>query len=333
MSGEKVALWGFGHMNKIILTYLKEKGYNLVAVVGHHDAGKDAGEVAGAGPIGVPITHADEGAKIISETKPVVCILATRSFLKDLAKPMRILAENRVNVITIGEEAFYSWNTEPQLTQELDALFRQNAVTLTGTGYQDAYWLYLATVLVGVTLKTEKLVCKTSFNVDDYGIALCEAHGVGLTPEEFAKKFTPENSVPAYVWNSNEALAVRLGWKILKTVQVYEPLVLSKPVVSKSYGGELAAGKVNGLKAVVITYAETPCGKKVEIETHQIGQVYYDDMEDYCHWQTHGTPSLELNCKKPDTVGITCASAVNRIPSVIAARPGYVTVNELGPLA
>ena len=56
-------------------------------------------------------------------------------------------------------------------------------------------------------------------------------------------------------------------------------------------------------------------------------------MEDYCSWKTHGVPSLEINCKKPDTVGVTCASAVNRIPSVVAARPGYVTVSELGPLA
>jgi hypothetical protein len=103
-------------MNKIILTYLKEKGYNLVAVIGHHDVGKDAGEVAGAGNIGVNITHSDEGAKVIADTKPVLCILATRSFLKDLAGPMRIMAENKVNAISIGEEAFYSWNTEPQLT-------------------------------------------------------------------------------------------------------------------------------------------------------------------------------------------------------------------------
>lgn len=114
----------------------------------------------------------------------------------------------------------------------------------------------MASVLVGITLKTNRLLCHTQFNVDDYGIALCEAHGVGLTPAQFADKFKPENCLPAYVWNSNEALAVRLGWKILKTTQVYEPLVLSKNVSSKSYG-ELNSGKVNGLKAIVVTLAET----------------------------------------------------------------------------
>ena len=135
MSGLKVALWGFGHMNKIILTYLQEKEYKVVAVFGHHDVGKDAGEIAGLAHIGVPITHDSDAQPVLAATKPVVAILATRSFLKDLAEPLRILAENQINVITINEEAVYSWNTEPALTRELDALFRKNAVTFTGTGY------------------------------------------------------------------------------------------------------------------------------------------------------------------------------------------------------
>jgi 2,4-diaminopentanoate dehydrogenase len=147
----------------------------------------------------------------------VAAILATRSFLKDLAAPLRTLAQHKINVVTISEEAFYAWNTEPVLSQEIDTLFRNNAVSVTGTGMEDVYWCYLGALLVGCSLKVEKLVYYTQFNVDDYGMALCEAHGVGLTSEEFKAKFTPENAVPAYVWNSNEGLAARLGWKIVKT--------------------------------------------------------------------------------------------------------------------
>ena len=279
----KVALWGFGGMNKIILGYLVDKKYQVVAVIGHHDVGKDAGEVAGLAALGVQITNSDDAEAVLQQTRPDVAILATKSFLKDIAEPVKLLGKNRVNVITISEEAFYSWNTEPQLTSEIDAIFRDNGVSFTGTGYQDAYWLYLASVLVGVSLKVDKLVCHTQFNVDDYGVALCEAHGVGLTGEEFAAKFTPESAVPAYVWNSNEALAVRLGLRVVKTTQVYEPLFAPKDIQAKSYG-TIAAGKVNGLKAVVRTLAEGKEGNQVEIETHQIGQSYYDDLEDYCRW-------------------------------------------------
>ena len=79
----KIALWGFGHMNKIVLQYAVEQGYNVVAVIGHHDAGKDAGEVAGLGPLGVQITHEDQANEELQKTKPVVAILATRSLIKD----------------------------------------------------------------------------------------------------------------------------------------------------------------------------------------------------------------------------------------------------------
>lgn len=36
--------------------------------------------------------------------------------------------------------------------------------------------------------------------------------------------------------------------------------------------------------------------------------------------------------KKPDTVAITCASVVNRIPDVMNSEPGYVTTDKMGPL-
>jgi hypothetical protein len=94
MSGVKVALWGFGHMNKIIISYLLEKGHHVVAVFGHHNIGSDAGEVAGIKHLGVKITHDSEAATVLSSAKPEIAILATRSFLKDLAAPIRLLAEH-----------------------------------------------------------------------------------------------------------------------------------------------------------------------------------------------------------------------------------------------
>lgn len=117
--------------------------------------------VAGLASIGVNITHPNDARSVLEETMPVAAVLATRSFMKDLAGPLKVCAESKVNVVTIGEEAVYSWNTEPKLTQELDQVFRDNAVSFTGTGYQDAYWVYLASVLVGVSLKTDRLVCQT----------------------------------------------------------------------------------------------------------------------------------------------------------------------------
>ena len=81
-------------MYKVIITYLQEKGYKVIAVFGHHDVGKDAGETAGPAHLGVHITHGSEAQAVMAATNPVVAILATGSFLKDLAESLRILAEN-----------------------------------------------------------------------------------------------------------------------------------------------------------------------------------------------------------------------------------------------
>lgn len=100
-------------MNRIILGYLKEKGYRLVAVFGHHNNGEDSGVISDQGANGVKISHPSEANAVLNETRPNIAILATRSFLKDLVEPLKVLAAHKVSVITIGEEAFYSWNTEP----------------------------------------------------------------------------------------------------------------------------------------------------------------------------------------------------------------------------
>ena len=71
----KVGLWGFGVMNKAMLTYLKS--YEVVAVIGRHDIGRDAGEVAGIGLLGVVITDPREADETLKNARPKVMIIAT----------------------------------------------------------------------------------------------------------------------------------------------------------------------------------------------------------------------------------------------------------------
>ena len=59
-----------GKMNKLILRYLLEKGYKVVACFGRHDVGKDAGEWAGLQPLGVPITDPKDAPGVLAATKP-----------------------------------------------------------------------------------------------------------------------------------------------------------------------------------------------------------------------------------------------------------------------
>ena len=56
-----------------------------------------------------------------------------------------------------------------------------------------------------------------------------------------------------------------------------------------------------------------------------------DDVE-HMYWQVEGTPRNRTRVERLDSAHATAGNLFNRIPDIIAARPGIVPVYEMGPL-
>ena len=341
----KVVQFGTGKMAKYTMRYVYEKGGEVVGAVDVNPAviGKDIGEIIGCENKNVKVTSFEDAEAMLKEVKPDICVVETMSLIKDLEGPFMLCAKLGINAISTCEEAFFPWNSNPNLTKKIDELAKQTGCTITGSGYQDIYWGQLITSIAGSTQKITKIKGSTSYNVEDYGIALANAHGAGLTLDEFDKQVAIVDKIsdeernkiiqsgdylPSYMWNTNGWLCEKLGLTIKSQTQVTVPTTNKEDIYSSTLGMTVKAGDATGMSAVVTTETE----EGIIIESECIGKVYSKEDYDKNEWTVYGEPNTTITVARPSTVELTCATIVNRIPDVINAEPGYVTTDKLGDL-
>ncbi len=323
----RVVQWGCGLMAQIMVRYLVESGAAVVGAIDRNPGrvGRDIGEISQLGrPLGVVVRHPDDAEEVLAQARADVCIVATRSTLADCYSQLETAARMGVDTITICEEAFYPFTTSADLSTALDHIAKKHGCTIMGSGYQDVFWGHLLGVLAGATHKVQRIEGLTRYNVDEYGSALVQKHGVGLSRDGFRATIAASDE-PAYVWNSNEWLCRYLGWTVKRMRQELVPTVDEVAVESRSLQRSIAAGEINGMKAIVVTEtAEGPI-----IETHCVGKVYHGDEVDINEWTLVGEPSTTVTIQRPATPELTCATVVNRLPQLIAAPSGFITTDRL----
>ena len=341
----KVAQFGTGKMSVYAMRYVYEKNAEIVAAfdVNEEIVGKDVGEIIGCENKGVIVSHADNAREILMETKPDVVLVMTMSLLSDVADALMLCAELGINAITTCEEAFFAENSNPGIYNRIDEMAKNTGCTIAGSGYQDIYWGQLISSIAGSTQKITKIKGSSSYNVEDYGIALAKAHGAGLSLDEFDREIASADRIsdeernatiekgeflPSYMWNVNGWLARKLGLHITSQTQECVPQTHSEDLESSTLGMTVKAGDATGMSAVVTSQTE----EGIEIESECIGKVYAPDEFDKNEWTVYGEPDTTIVVERPATVELTCATCVNRIPDVINAKPGFVSTAEIGEL-
>ncbi len=343
MSKINVVQYGCGKMSKYTMRYVFEKGAKIVAAFDCDEAkvGLDIGQIIDDGKTyKVKIQDSKNFEKYLQSHNVDIVIVTTMSYIKDMYEPLLICAKCGVNAITTAEEAFYPQNSSPKTYKMIDELAIENGCTICGSGYQDVFWGNLISVLAGATHKITKIKGSSSYNVEDYGIALARAHGAGLSLEDFEKEVASADEIsdaerkkiinkgeyaPSYMWNVNGWLCSKLGLTVTRQTQKCVPHIAKEELYSSTLQMKIPKGYATGMSAVVTT--ETKEG--IVIESECIGKVYDKTEFDKNDWTIEGEPSTRVIIERPSTVELTCATVVNRIPEVLMAPPGYFTTDMM----
>ena len=341
----KVVQYGTGKMAVYTMRYVYEKGGEIVGAIDINPdvIGKDIGDIMGTDKKNIKVTDAKDAESLLKEVKPDIVIVTTMSLLKDIEEAFMLCAKLGINAISTCEEAFYPFNSNPVLADKIDKLAKENGCTITGSGYKDVYWGELISAIAGSTHKITRIKGSSSYNVEDYGIALARAHGAGLTLDEFDKQIASVDRVsdeerqsiiqkgeysPSYMWTVNGWLCSKLGLTPISQSQKCIPQTYKEDIDSSTLGMTVKAGDATGMSAVVTTNTK----EGIILETQCIGKVYSKEDFDKNEWTIEGEPNTTIVVSRPNTVELTCATIVNRIPDVINGVPGYVSTDKLDEL-
>jgi hypothetical protein len=322
----KAIVYGVGAMNSIATRMMLEKGVDIVGALARspEKVGRDVGDVAGLG-VQTGVLIDDDPERVLASRQADIAVIAVASYMSDMYEHLRLCAEHGVNAITISEEALYPWNTAPMATAELDRLARRNGVTLTGTGHQDVYWVNLVSMVLATAHRIETVTGRASWNVDDFGPEVAKDQRVDTTVEDFDTWLADADRPPSFGRNTLGALVSDLGLSVVEESSTTRPEVADQPVASESLGLTVAPGRVIGFTDVDTVSTH----QQITMTFEMTGRLYLPNEADINDWTVTGEPELHLSNPAVPTQTTTCTQLVNRIPDVINAPPGFITIEKL----
>ncbi len=331
MENVKVIIWGIGAMGSgMAKMLLEKKGVDIVGVCSRRShVGKDLFEVVGVEAKGrAPIIVTDDIDSLVQKKSADVALIATDSFTKETFDKIKKVAEAGINIISIAEEMAFPKAQEPELTKKMDAIAKENDVTILGTGINPGFVLdLLVLALTGTCENVDYIKASRVNDLSPFGTAVMKGQGVGLTEEAFMKGIE-DGSVVGHVGfpESISMVAEGLGWKLENIVQTREPIVSNVARETKYVTVEpgnvagcrhCATGEVDGVVKIDMEHPQ-------QIHPELEGQ----DTGDYI--KVVGTPNINMQIKPEIPGGIgTIAMAVNMIPHVINARAGLKSMMDL----
>jgi len=259
-----------------------------------------------------------------------VVVIATTSFLRDVAGDVETAVGAGSNVITTAEEAAYPWANDAEIADRLDAAARAAGVTVLGTGLNPGFAFdALVLTVCGICPEVRGLRVDRMVDLSGFGSTVLRRIGVGYTPAEFAEG-TRNGSITGHIGfpQSIRVVAGALGVAIERIDRELEPLFAEEPLQATSLAVE--PGETAGFRQRYAALA----GGSVWFEAVFTGHVAPGaaGLEPRDEIAVDATPPVRVvTAPGMNPQSGSAAIVANSVRRVAAAAPGWTTVADLPP--
>ena len=330
----RIIVYGVGAMGSQMVRLLQTKpGVRIVGAIDwdKKKIGRDLGELTGLGVnLGVGVSYPPQ--KILGKIEADLVLLATTAFLDEADVQIRRALARRMNVVTICQELFFPLARNVVKAARLDRKAKEMGVRLTAVGINPGFIMDIVPILGSAPCwQVDSLFVRRVVDFAPYGPDEMRHIGANLTRDAFLRGVAKGAIGHIGLLETAAMVAHCLGLGIDGLRQTKEPLIARKERLSPFI--KISPGRVCGFKQNVV-------GSRREekiLDFQMIGIVSPDPQEDGVemgdHARINGTPCVDIEIRKEiaQKGGLgTAAVAVNIIPKLLDAPPGFHTMNTLG---
>jgi len=323
-------LYGTGFVAREITRLIAERGWEIVAALNRSGpkVGEDLGSIAGLGrELGVIVQ--DFETADYAAINADIALVAGPDSPEDCFPVYEPLLTRGIDVLSCGSRMYDPYLMHPDVAKRIDALAREHGATFTGGGLWDMTRIWSGLLCTGPCVRIDALDYHSDVEVLRQGAHWAPQLGVGVTLDEFAA------TVGYDVIPLNEVLQLparmvleACGFEITEVALRQEPVVWEDEVYCRHLERTIPAGHSVGCRTVV----EIATREGVTSTSHFEYRVFRPGEVEHGTWRVHGAPGSELRVVRHDSGVAQAASLLNRVPDVLGAPPGIVTVLQLGPL-
>jgi 4-hydroxy-tetrahydrodipicolinate reductase len=321
----RVVIVGLGPIGAAVARQVVErKGFQLVGAVDidEQKVGRDVADVMGLPkPARVKVTP--EIGRTLKAVRPDAAVLCTSSSLKSVIGQFEEVLKYRVPIVTTTEEAAYPSRANRRLAVRLDAAAQKAKVAVLGTGVNPGFTM--DALPIALTAVCERVTSIEVLRVQDARVRRLpfqQKIGAGLTSDQFARRVDAGTVRHVGFTESIQMIADAMHWKLDRVTDEIEPKMATADVASDLLS--VRAGQVCGLIQRGTGYVQGAPRIQLRLEA------YLGAPESYESVLIEGSPRIHSRIAGGVHGDIATASmAVNSIPAVIAARPGFRTMRDM----